>query len=116
MNLKEFFDSERKRIYEPGPFFTSRVMARLNGGHRIETPLWEMIPTSVRPVLILALVLILGFMAGEIFMPRVPNRGMIEASLESEQTPGEGILYGEDEEVPNGQELLEQLIVLEDGQ
>jgi hypothetical protein len=116
MSLKDFFDSERKRVFEPGPFFTSRVMARLNGGHRMEGALWEMIPTSVRPVLILALVLILGFMAGELFMPRVPNSGMVEASLESEQVPGEGILYGEDEEVPNGPELLEQLIVLEDGQ
>jgi hypothetical protein len=116
MNLKDFFDSERKRVYSPGPFFTSRVMARLNGGHPSENTLWEMIPASVRPVLVLALVLIMGFMVGEVFMPRVPNRGMIEASLESEQRPGEGILYGEDEEVPNGQELLEQLIVLEDGQ
>ena len=116
MNLKDFFDSERKRVYEPGPFFTSRVIARLNGGHRIESPLWEMIPASVRPVLILALVLLIGFMAGEVFVPRVPDRGMIEASLESEQQPGEGILYGEEDEVPNGQELLEQLIVMEDGQ
>jgi hypothetical protein len=115
MNLKDFFDSERKRVYEPGPFFTSRVMARLNG-KRVESTLWEMIPASVRPVLILALVLIIGFMAGELFIPRVPDRGMIEASLESEQRPGEGILYGADDEVPNGQELLEQLIVLEDGQ
>ena len=116
MNLKDFFDSERKRIYEPGPFFTSRVMARLNGGHRVDSTLWELIPASVRPVFVLALVLIIGFMAGELFIPRVPDRGMIEASLESEQTPGEGILYGEDVEVPNGQELLEQLIVLEDRQ
>jgi hypothetical protein len=115
MNLKDFFDWERKRIHEPGPFFTSRVMARLPG-RRVGSTLWEMIPAAVRPVLILALVLIIGFMAGELFIPRVPDRGMIEASLESEQTPGEGILYGEDEEVPNGQELLEQLIVLEDGQ
>ena len=116
MNLKDFFDSERKRVFEPGPYFTSRVMARLNGRRLADVPLWEMIPNSVRPVLILALVLIIGFMAGEVFLPRVPNRGMIEASLESEQQPGEGILYGEDDEVPNGQELLEQLIVLEDGQ
>jgi hypothetical protein len=67
-------------------------------------------------VLILALVLIIGFMAGEFFVPRVPSSGMVEAAFEYEQRPGEGILYGEDEEVPNGQELLEQLIVLEDGQ
>ena len=116
MNLKDFFDSERKRVHGPGPFFTSRVMARLNGGHRSESTLWEMIPSSVRPVLILALMLIIGFMAGEVFVPRVPDRGIVEASFESEQRPGEGILYGEDDEVPNGQELLEQLIVLEDGQ
>ena len=82
----------------------------------MENTLREMIPGSVRPVFILAVVLIIGFIAGEVFVPRVPDRGMIEASLESEQRPGEGILYGEDEEVPNGQELLEQLIVLEDGQ
>jgi hypothetical protein len=116
MSLKDFFDSERKRIYEPGPFFTSHVMARLNSPYRTESTLWEMIPSSVRPVLILALVLIIGFMAGEFFVPRVPSSGMVEASFEYEQRPGEGILYGEDEEVPNGQELLEQLIVLEDGQ
>src|SRR5262245_35965047 len=116
MNLKEFFDSERKRAHQPGPFFTSRVMARLNGGRRLENSLWEMIPSSVRPVLVLALVLIIGFVAGEFFVPQVPNRGIVEASFESEQVPGEGILYGEDDEVPNGQELLEQLIVLEDGQ
>jgi len=116
MSLKDFFDSERKRVHEPGPYFTSRVMARLNGRHRVESSLWEMIPSSVRPVLVLALVLIIGFIAGEMFVPRVPNSGMVEASLESEQQPGEGILYGEDDEVPNGQELLEQLIVLEDGQ
>jgi len=116
MNLRDFFDSERKRVFEPGPYFTSRVMARLNGRHRLESPLWEMIPSSVRPVLILALALIIGFMVGEVFVPRVPNSGMVEASLESEQQPGEGILYGEDEEVPDGQELLERLIVLEDGQ
>lgn len=115
MNLKDFFDSERKRVFEPGPYFTSRVMARLNG-RLVESTLWEMIPNSVRPVLVLALVLIIVFMAGEVFVPRVPSNGMIEASLESEQQPGEGILYGEDDEVPTGQELLEQLIVLEDGQ
>ena len=115
MSLKDFFDSEQKRVFTPGPYFTSRVMARLNS-RRVESNLWEMLPNSVRPVLILALVLIIGFIAGEMFVPRVPNSGMVEASFESEQQPGEGILYGEDDEVPNGQELLEQLIVLEDGQ
>lgn len=115
MNLKEFFDSERKRVHTPGPFFTSRVMARLNGGRRIEMEIWEMIPSSVRPVLALALVLIICFVAVELFVPTVPQRGMIEASFESEQKPGESLFYGEDE-VPAGQELLEQLIALEEVQ
>ena len=115
MNLREFFDSERKRVHTPGPFFSSRVMARLNGGRRIENGIWEMIPSSVRPVLALALVLIIGFVVVELFVPRVPQRGMIEASFESEQKPGESLFYGEDE-VPAGQELLEQLIALEEVQ
>jgi hypothetical protein len=115
MNLKEFFDSERHRVHTPDPFFTSRVMARLNGGRRIEIGIWEMIPSSVRPVLALALVLVIGFVVVELFVPQVPQRGMIEASFESEQKPGESLFYGEDE-VPAGQELLEQLIALEEVQ
>ena len=115
MNLRDFFDSERRRVHTPGPFFTERVMARLNGGHRTENGIWEMIPTSVRPVLALALMLIVCFVAVEVFVPPVPQRGMIEASFEAEQRPGESLFYGEDE-VPAGQELLEQLIALEEVQ
>jgi hypothetical protein len=91
-------------------------MARLNGGHRLENGIWEMIPSSVRPVLAIALVLVLCFVAVELFVPAVPQRGMIEASFESEQKPGESLFYGEDDEVPAGQELLEQLIALEEVQ
>lgn len=115
MNLRDFFESERKRIHTPGPFFTERVMARLNEGHRYENGIWEMVPNSVRPVLALALVLIICFVAISVFVPEVPQRGMIEASFESEQRPGESLFYGEDE-VPAGQELLEQLIALEEVQ
>ena len=116
MNLKEFFDSERERVHTPGPFFTSRVMARLNGGHRLENGVWELVPSSVRPVLALALVLFICFVAVQVFVPQIPQREMIEASFEAEQTPGESLIYGEQDEVPAGQELLEQLIALEDGQ
>ena len=115
MNLKEFFDSERKKVHTPDPFFTARVMARLNGGHRAANGIWEMIPNSVRPVLAIVLTLVVCFVAVEVFIPLAPQREMIAASLESEQRPGEGLLYGEDE-VPAGQELLEQLIALEDVQ
>jgi hypothetical protein len=116
MNLREFFDSEKRSVFAPDSLFTSRVMTRLNGGHRIENGLWELVPASVRPVLALALMLIVCFVAVELFVPKVPERGMIEASFESEQTPGESLFYGEEDEVPGGQELLEQLIALEEGQ
>jgi hypothetical protein len=116
MNLKEFFNQERKRVFTPGPYFTPRVMTRLNGGHRVENGLWELIPSSVRPVLALAIVLIISFVAVELFFPPVPQRGMIEASFEAEQRPGESLIYGEEDELPAGQELLEQLIALEEGQ
>ena len=116
MNLKEFFDSERTRVHTPGPYFTSRVMARLNGGHRLENGIWELVPSSVRPVLAVALALMICFVAVEVFIPEVPEIGMIEASFEAEQTPAESLIYGEQDEVPAGQELLEQLIALEDGQ
>jgi hypothetical protein len=61
------------------------------------------------------LVLIICFVAVTLFVPAIPPRGMIEASFESEQRPGESLFYGEDE-VPAGQELLEQLIALEEVQ
>jgi hypothetical protein len=116
MSLKDYFESERRKVITPGPYFTSRVMARLNGGHRFENGLWEMIPNSVRPVLALALVLIISFIAVELFVPRVPQIGMIEATFEADQNPGEGLFYGEEDEVPAGQELLEELIALEEVQ
>jgi hypothetical protein len=115
MNLREFFNQERKRVFTPGPYFTSGVMARLNGGRR-DSGLWELIPSSVRPVLALALVLIISFVAVELLFPPVPQRGMIEASFEAEQRPGESLIYGEEDELPAGQELLEQLIALEEVQ
>ena len=115
MNLRDFFDSERKRVHTPGPFFTSRVMARLNTARPLENGIWEIIPVSARSVFALALVVLLSFVLVEIFVPSIPQIGMIEESFESEQTPGESLFYGE-EDVPAGDELLEQLIALEEVQ
>jgi hypothetical protein len=115
MNLKDFFDSERKRVHTPGPFFTSRLIARLSTARPLENGIWEMIPGSARPVLALALVVILSFVLVEIFVPTIPQIGLIEESFESVQTPGESLFYGE-EDVPAGDELLEQLIALEEVQ
>ena len=110
--LKDFFQEERKRVFTPGPFFTQRVMARLN--ERIQDfGIWELIPSSARPVLAVGVVLLLCFMAVEMFVPQTPMRGMVEAIIESEQSPAESFLYSEGE-VQDGTEYLEQMIALED--
>ena len=110
--LKDFFDEERKRVFAPRPFFTERVIARLNERQIRESGIWELVPNSVRSVLALALLLVLCFLALETFIPQVPQRGMIEAYLEPEQSAAETVLYSEGD-VPAGQEFLE-MIALEE--
>ena len=115
--LKDFFNSERKRVFEPDAFFTQRVMARLND--RLEDAgvqefgFWDIVPSSTRPVLALALVLILCFAAVEMFVPQEPQRGMVESFLAPEQSPAESFLYN-DTDVPSRQDVLQQLIEPED--
>ena len=112
--LKDFFDAERKRVFEPDAFFAKRVMARLNEGGAQEFGIWDVVPGSMRSVLALALMLILCFVAVELFVPQLPQRGMVEAFLEPEQSPAESVLYN-DADVPS-QDVLAQLIALEDEQ
>lgn len=113
--LKDFFDAERKRVFEPDAFFAKRVMARLNERVPQEFGIWDVVPTSTRPVLAVALMLILCFVAVETFIPQVPQRGMVESFLEPEQNPAESFLYN-DTDVPSRQDVLEQLITPEDQQ
>jgi hypothetical protein len=113
--LKDFLDQERNRVFEPGPYFTQRVMARLSDSASQETGIWDAISSSTRPVLAIALALILCFVAVETFIPQMPQRGMIESFLEPEQTPAESFLYT-GTEVPSRQDVLEQLIAPEDQQ
>jgi len=113
MNLKDFLESEKSRVFEPDNFFTKRFMARLQGAQSLKARFWEMMPSSARPVLALALVLILSFIAVELFVPQVPQRGVMESVFESEQSPVESLLYG-DADVPARQVVLQQLIAGED--
>jgi len=113
--LKDFFDAERKRVFEPDAYFTQRVMARLAEGNLQEVGIWEFIPRYTRPVLALALMLIVCFVAVQSFIPQVPQRGMVESFLESEQSPAESFLYNESD-VPSRQDVLQQLIAPEDQQ
>jgi len=66
-------------------------------------------------VLALALMLIVCFVAVESFIPQVPQRGMVESFLESEQSPAESFLYNESDE-PSRQDVMQQLIAPEDQQ
>ena len=111
--LKDFFDAERKRIFAPDAFFTQRVIARLNEQPAKEFGMWDIVPGSTRPVLALALMLMLCFVLVEVFVPQEPQRGMVEAFLEPEQNPAESFLYTE-ADVPSDHEVLQQLIALED--
>jgi hypothetical protein len=106
--LRDFFEAERKRIIAPGPFFTARVMARLKQV-AAENGIWDMMPRSTRPVLAVALALILCFVVIEFFIPQLPQRGVVESFLESEESPAESFLYN-DTDVPARQVVLQQLI------
>ena len=111
--MKDLFDKERNRVFEPDAFFTQRVMARLNERLNVreaqDLGIWDVVPSSTRPVLAVALMLILCFAALEMFIPQVPERGMVESFLATEQSPAESFLYN-DSDVPSRQDVLEQLI------
>ena len=113
MNLKNFFESEKSKVFTPDAFFTKRVMARLYGAQR-KLGVWEIMPTSTRPVLALALALILCFLAIELFIPQMPERGVVESVFEAEESPDESLIYN-DTDVPARQVVLQQLIAGEDG-
>lgn len=113
--LKDFFDSERRRVFEPGPYFTQRVLARLDEGAPQESGIWDAISNSTRPVLAVALMLILCFIAVQTFIPQMPQRGMVESFLEPEQNPAESFLYN-GTDVPSRQDVMQQLIASEDQQ
>jgi len=113
--LKDFFESEKKRVFEPDAFFVQRVMARLKEGRVREYGIWDIMPSSTRPVLVLALALILCFVVVELLIPQIPQRGVVESFLEPEQSPAESFLYNE-ADIPARQVVLQQLIAPEEQQ
>ena len=111
-SLKDFFNEEKKRVFTPDPYFHTRVMARVREGQS-QTDIWAVIPGSTRPVFGLALMLLLAFVALEVFLPKAPERGFVTALFESEQTPAEAFLLSGDD-IPADQELLNQLMDAEE--
>jgi len=111
--LRDFFELERKRVIEPDAFFTQRVLARLDQGlddrkYLRSFDFWDAVPSSTRPVLAFALMLILCFVFVEVFVPQVPQSGVVESFLAPEQSPVESFLYN-DRDVAS-QDVLHQLI------
>lgn len=75
--LNNFFKEERKRVYEPGPYFAKRVMARL-----AETvpSIWDAMPRAIRPVMAVSLILLFGVLTVQILVPvESPGTGPIMA-------------------------------------
>jgi hypothetical protein len=114
--LKQFFDAERKRVLQPGPFFASKVMARLDEKATRESGIWDIIPGSTRPVFAVALMLMIGFLFAQAFLPQIPQSGLIEAYLEAvDENPAYNFLYTRDgDDVPTEQEFFEQMVGLGD--
>ena len=67
--LNNFFKEERKRVFEPGPYFTQRVMARLS--ETVPT-IWDVIPRAIHPVMALSMILLFGVLAFQILIPVEP--------------------------------------------
>ena len=114
--LDEFFKSERARVFEPGPYFAQRVMAGLAAHTSVqrENGIWDGVLSGARPIFALAMVLLLAFMAIQLFLPDVPERGPIESVLSPDQTDGEHLIFsGAD---PSSPELEKMIIITEDGQ
>ena len=64
--LKNFFKEERKRVFEPGPYFVQRVMARLS---ETVPSVWDIIPRAIRPVMAVSLILLFSVLAVQILVP-----------------------------------------------
>ena len=110
---KDFFNDEKKRFFTPDPYFHARVLSRLRNTSVREIEIWDVVPASTRPVFGLALMLLLTFLAVQTFLPQVPERGFLDAVLESESEPEQAFLYT-GEELPADQELLNHLMGFED--
>jgi len=112
-SLQDFFEEEKKRVFLPGPYFSARVMAKLR---EVQSPpvIWNFIPDATRPVLGLALALIIGFAAIQFFLPPVPEQGFVVGVLEAERNQSEAPFLYSGPDIPADHELLNQLMGLEE--
>src|SRR5947207_3540505 len=115
-SMKDFFDDEKKQVFSPDPYFATRVMARLREAQvqSREYGIWDVIPTSARPVFGLALVLMMAFIGVQLFVPQMPEQGFVTSVLEAEQSQSEAPYLYSGAEMPADHELLNQLMGFEE--
>jgi len=112
--LNNFFKEEQKRVFEPGPYFTQRVMTRLLSRDPLPAPgMWDVVPGAMRPVLALALTLLFAVLAVQILVPVEPARGAIEAYVGQDLTPREQMLLA-DPQGNAGAAQFEQIMMFEE--
>jgi hypothetical protein len=105
-NLNNFFKEEQKRVFEPGPYFTQRVMSRLaSSGKALAPSLWEFFPNAIRPVMGLALAVLFAVLAIQILSPVQPTRSAVEANFNQDLTPREQLLYADPTVDPSAAQL-----------
>ena len=110
--LNNFFTEEQKRVFEPGPHFAQRVMARLVSGAKAAPGIWDFFPHAMKPVMALALALLFAVLAVQILMPVEPGRSAIEAYVKQDMSPREQMLFADPQATPGAAEF-EQLMSLE---
>jgi len=112
-DLNNFFKEEQKRVFEPGPYFTQRVMARLaSAKEKLAPSVWEVLPNAMKPIMGVALVLLFGVLAVQILIPVEPVHGAIEAYVKQDLTPREQMLFA-DPQATAGAAEIEEFLVLE---
>jgi hypothetical protein len=107
---KDFFDREKQYVFVPDPHFTTRVMARLRELQSREYSIWDVIPGATRSVLGLALVVMLAFLAVQMFVPQIPDQGFVAAALEAERSQSDAPYLYSGTEIPAENEVLNQLL------
>jgi hypothetical protein len=113
--LKTFFEEERKRVVEPGPYFAQRVMARL-ASEKAPAGIWDFVPRVTRPVLALALVVLFVALTVQILVPAgpaEPMRGSIEVYMGQDLSPRERMLFIDPLAPSAGAPLFDEFILLE---
>ena len=97
-------------MFLPDAYFVQRVMANLSLRAE-DAGVWDMVRTPSRSVLVLAVALLLCFLALDEFIPVMPQQGPVTMTLESEQGPVETrVLSGTEDD---GQEFIQELIAME---